>query len=69
MEYEESELTLLCFNEIFIIMWYAKGNDRFCGLVLRVPGYRSRGPGLIPGTTRFYDKSSGTGSTQPREYN
>jgi hypothetical protein len=22
------------------------------GLVVRVPGYRSRGPGLIPGTTR-----------------
>jgi hypothetical protein len=26
--------------------------DRLCGLVVRVPGYRSRGPGLIPGTTR-----------------
>jgi hypothetical protein len=23
------------------------------GLVVRVPGYRSRGPGLIPGATRF----------------
>jgi hypothetical protein len=28
-------------------------NDRLCGLVVRVPGYRSRGPGLIPGATRF----------------
>jgi hypothetical protein len=27
--------------------------DRFCGLVVRVPGYRSRGPGSIPGSTRF----------------
>jgi hypothetical protein len=35
--------------------------DRLCGLVVRVLGYRSGGPGSIPGT--------GTGSTQPREYN
>jgi hypothetical protein len=27
-------------------------NDRLCGLVVRVLGYRSGGPGLIPGTTR-----------------
>jgi hypothetical protein len=27
--------------------------DRLRGLVARVPGYRSRGPGSIPGTTRF----------------
>jgi hypothetical protein len=26
--------------------------DLLCGLVVRVPGYRSRGPGSIPGTTR-----------------
>jgi hypothetical protein len=26
--------------------------DRLCGLVVRVLGYRSRGPGSIPGTTR-----------------
>jgi hypothetical protein len=25
--------------------------DRLCGLVVRVLGYRSRGPGSIPGTT------------------
>jgi hypothetical protein len=25
--------------------------DRLCGLVLRVPGYRSRDPGTIPGAT------------------
>jgi hypothetical protein len=50
--------------------------DRLCGLVVRVLGYRSGGPGSIPGTTRFSGekqggKSSGfgTGSTQPREYN
>jgi hypothetical protein len=42
----------------------------FCGLVVRVPGYRSRGPGSIPGDTRFLRNSaSGTGSTQSREDN
>jgi hypothetical protein len=30
--------------------------DRFCSLVVRVPGYRSRGPGSIPGATRFSEK-------------
>jgi hypothetical protein len=42
--------------------------DRLCGLVVRVLGYRSGGPGSIPGTTRK-KIGSGTGSTQPREYN
>jgi hypothetical protein len=27
--------------------------DRLCGLVVRFPGYRSRGQGSIPGATRF----------------
>jgi hypothetical protein len=31
--------------------------DRLCGLVVRIPGYRFRGPGSIPGTTRFSEKS------------
>jgi hypothetical protein len=55
--------------------------DRLCGLVVRVLGYRYGGPGSIPGTTRFSgggggedrkkenSSGSGTGSTQPREYN
>jgi hypothetical protein len=30
--------------------------DRLCGLVVRVLGYRSRGPSSIPGTTRFSEK-------------
>jgi hypothetical protein len=33
-----------------------KRKDRLCGLVVRVPGYRSRGPGSIPGATRFSEK-------------
>jgi hypothetical protein len=36
-------LILLIFGIIF---------DRLCGLVARVLGYRSGGPGSIPGTTR-----------------
>jgi hypothetical protein len=43
--------------------------DRLCGLVVRVFGYRSGGPGSIPGTTRKKSSVSGTGSTQPSEYN
>jgi hypothetical protein len=34
-----------------------------CGLVIRVLGYRSGGPGSIPGTTRKKSSRSGTGST------
>jgi hypothetical protein len=30
--------------------------DRLCGLAVRVLGYRSGGPGSIPGTTRFSGK-------------
>jgi hypothetical protein len=45
-------------------------DDRLCGLVVRVPGYRSRGPGSIPALPDFLRSSgSGTGFTQPREYN
>jgi hypothetical protein len=40
------------------------------GLVVRVLCYRYGGPGSIPGTIRKEKNSgSGTGSTQPREYN
>jgi hypothetical protein len=30
--------------------------DRFCSLVVRFSCYRSRGPGSIPGSTRFSEK-------------
>jgi hypothetical protein len=42
---------------------------RLCGLVVRVLGYKSGGPGSIPRTTRKKSSGPGTGSTQPREYN
>jgi hypothetical protein len=37
-----------------MIIFYALFNyhDRLCGLVVRVLGYTSGGPGSIPGTTR-----------------
>jgi hypothetical protein len=43
--------------EIFLAMKLEKPlvclpGDRLCGLVVRVPGYRSGGPGTIPGTTK-----------------
>jgi hypothetical protein len=57
-------------NNLFFFFWRSFiRTDRFCGLLGRVLGYRSRGPGSIPGTTRKKSKGSGTGSTQPREYN
>jgi hypothetical protein len=31
-------------------------DDRLCGLVFRVYGYRSKGPGSIPGAARFSEK-------------
>jgi hypothetical protein len=34
----------------------AVAEDRLCGLVARVPGYRSRDPGSIPSATRFSEK-------------
>jgi hypothetical protein len=34
-------------------------SDRLCGLVIRVLGYRSGGPGSIPGTTNFMKKRKG----------
>jgi hypothetical protein len=36
--------------------------DRLCGLVVRVLGYRSGGPGSIPGTTRKKSNGSERGS-------
>jgi hypothetical protein len=29
---------------------------RFCGIVVRVPGYKFRGPGSIPAATRLSEK-------------
>jgi hypothetical protein len=34
------------------LLYYLLPTDRLCGLVVRVLGYSSGGPGSIPGTTR-----------------
>jgi hypothetical protein len=51
------------FNIFLVFEVYLRGPlslvstiDRLCGLVVRVPGYRSRDPASIPGTTRFSEK-------------
>jgi hypothetical protein len=54
---------------IIIIIIIIMAFYRICGLVVRVLGYRSGGPGSIPDTTRKKSGGSGTESTQPREYN
>jgi hypothetical protein len=40
-----------------------------CVIYMNILGYRSGDPGSIPGTTKKKSSGSGTGSTQPREYN
>jgi hypothetical protein len=39
------------------LLWYAIALDsQHCGLVVRVPGYTSRGPGSTPGFNTFPEK-------------
>jgi hypothetical protein len=40
---------------VFCIVMLRK-YDCLCGIVVRVPGYRSRGPGSIPGTNNFSER-------------
>jgi hypothetical protein len=65
----ENNLTILKRVNLIYKYIYIYIYDRLCGLVVRVLGYRSGGPGSIHGTTRKKSSVSGTGSTQPREYN
>jgi hypothetical protein len=48
----------LCFfkNSFDNMLRLMSGNYRLCGLVVRVPGSRSRGSGSIPGAARFSEK-------------
>jgi hypothetical protein len=43
---------LALYRTSFIFCLLYPSYDRLCGLVVRVLGYRSGGPGSIPGTTR-----------------
>jgi hypothetical protein len=46
----ELVLTAACMTNVIYML--RSWEDRLCGLVVRVLGYRSGGPGSIPGTTR-----------------
>jgi hypothetical protein len=41
---------------MYIVYAYTRVRDHLCGLVVRVPSYRSRGPSPILGATRFPEK-------------
>jgi hypothetical protein len=45
-----------CANSSVLPVAVAQIIDHLCGLVIRVPAYESRGPGPIPGATRFSEK-------------
>jgi hypothetical protein len=51
-----SSSQMLISNISFRLHYLLLITDRLCGLVVRVLGYRSGGPGSIPGTTRFSEK-------------
>jgi hypothetical protein len=56
------------FNNIYIRIQIPV--DRLCGLLVRIPGYRSGGPGFDSRALQEKKSSgSGTGSTQPLDYN
>jgi hypothetical protein len=57
--YSSRDRRQICNLRDLVGIWqrnWRKRDDRLCGLVVRVPGYRSRGPGSIPGATRFSEK-------------
>jgi hypothetical protein len=49
-------LYYMCIYRCIIYILLVYYSDRFCGLVVKVPGYRSRGPGSILGATGFSEK-------------
>jgi hypothetical protein len=50
------KLSLKCELHLDIFKNLVPFPGRLCGLVVRVPSYRSRGPGSIPGIARFSEK-------------
>jgi hypothetical protein len=53
-------LKVRCLTRLTVTVELLKST--FCGLVLRVHGHRSGGPGSIPGATRFSEKQNGVHS-------
>jgi hypothetical protein len=56
LNYQHVAFTQFSYKDLSGISKVVSKVDRLCGLVVRVPGNRSRGPGLIPRATRFDDK-------------
>jgi hypothetical protein len=44
------------FNPLFLLEQVKHIYNRLCGLVVKVPGCRSKGPDSIPGATRFSEE-------------
>jgi hypothetical protein len=45
--------SIIVLRKTGVKLWSTDLSDRLCGLVVRVPGYRSRGQVSIPGATRL----------------
>jgi hypothetical protein len=74
IELQATERRCIVFPERYELNLYMLCRRKYiaCGLVVRVPGYRSRGPGLIHGAALpDFLRSSGFGTeyTPPPEYN
>jgi hypothetical protein len=56
MSHKTMALHGLLDGQLYFILYLCPSNDRLCGLVVKVPGYRSRALGSIPSATRFSEK-------------
>jgi hypothetical protein len=54
-------MLLGCLNITILFLLVSNIEDRLCGPVVRVLGYRSGGPGSIPGTTIFSEEKKVVG--------
>jgi hypothetical protein len=53
---KEGKLNIGIYNLSQKIKQYWYNTYHLCGVVVRVPGYRSKGPGSILGATKFSEK-------------
>jgi hypothetical protein len=56
LEYNPLKQTKVTSSKEEYISTLCKDTDRFCDLVVRVPGYRPRGPGFDTRATKFSEK-------------
>jgi hypothetical protein len=67
--YSGKQDTVRIIFDILKLYIQSKMKDCLCGLVVRVLDHRYRGPGFDSRALQKKSSGSGTGSTQPREYN